>query len=72
MHQKLILQQLIDLLGHQLIILNEAQRLPGIFSILRGVIDQRGRNRDAAATQFLLLGSASGVLLQPTKARTAV
>jgi predicted AAA+ superfamily ATPase len=49
--------------ANQLIILDEVQRLPGVFSILRGVIDQRRRNGEASA-QFLLLGSASGVLLQ--------
>lgn len=48
---------------NQLVILDEVQRLPGIFSILRGVIDQRRRHGEAAG-QFLLLGSASGVLLQ--------
>ena len=48
---------------HQLVVLDEVQRLPGIFSILRGVIDQRRRQGEAAG-QFLLLGSASGVLLQ--------
>ncbi|OYT91682.1 MAG: ATPase [Burkholderiales bacterium PBB3] len=48
---------------NQLVILDEVQRLPGIFSILRGVIDQRRRGGQAEA-QFLLLGSASGVLLQ--------
>ena len=48
---------------NQLVILDEVQRLPGIFSILRGVIDQRRRQGEAAG-QFLLLGSASGVLLQ--------
>jgi len=48
---------------NQLVILDEVQRLPGVFSILRGVIDQRRRNGEATS-QFLLLGSASGVLLQ--------
>lgn len=48
---------------NQLVILDEVQRLPGIFSILRGVIDQRRRHGEASG-QFLLLGSASGVLLQ--------
>jgi len=47
----------------QLAILDEVQRLPGIFSILRGVIDQRRRQGEDAG-QFLLLGSASGALLQ--------
>jgi predicted AAA+ superfamily ATPase len=48
---------------NQLVILDEVQRLPGVFSVLRGVIDQRRRDGEAAS-QFLLLGSASGVLLQ--------
>ena len=48
---------------NQLVILDEVQRLPGVFSILRGMIDQRRRNGEATS-QFLLLGSASGVLLQ--------
>lgn len=47
----------------QLVILDEVQRLPGVFSILRGVIDQRRRQGESSG-QFLLLGSASGVLLQ--------
>ncbi len=49
--------------ANQLVILDEVQRLPGVFSILRGVIDQRRRHGEATS-QFLLLGSASGVLLQ--------
>ncbi len=53
------------LLAHsgRLIILDEVQRLPELFAILRGVIDQRRRTGESAG-QFLLLGSASGVLLQ--------
>ena len=47
----------------QLIILDEVQRLPDLFNILRGVIDQRRRNGEVSG-QFLLLGSASGVLLK--------
>ena len=47
----------------QLVILDEVQRMPEIFSILRGVIDQRRRQGESSG-QFLLLGSASGVLLQ--------
>lgn len=47
----------------QLVILDEVQRMPGVFSILRGVIDQRRREGESSG-QFLLLGSASGVLLQ--------
>ena len=48
---------------NQLVILDEVQRMPGVFSILRGVIDQRRRDGESSG-QFLLLGSASGVLLQ--------
>ena len=50
---------------NQLIILDEVQRIPDLFVVLRGVIDQRRRNGEASG-QFLLLGSASGVLLQQT------
>ena len=48
---------------NQLVILDEVQRLPGLFAVLRGVIDIRRRLGEAAG-QFLLLGSATGVLLQ--------
>jgi len=48
---------------NRLVILDEVQRLPGLFAVLRGVIDIRRRDGEAAG-QFLLLGSASGVLLQ--------
>jgi predicted AAA+ superfamily ATPase len=48
---------------NQLVILDEVQRLPDLFSVLRGVIDQRRRGGEASR-QFLLLGSASGVLLK--------
>lgn len=53
------------LLAHpkRLVILDEVQRIPELFAILRGVIDLRRRAGEAAG-QFLLLGSASGVLLQ--------
>ncbi|MGI9132987.1 MAG: ATP-binding protein, partial [Rhodoferax sp.] len=47
----------------QLVILDEVQRMPGLFSILRGVIDQRRRAGESKG-QFLLLGSASGALLK--------
>jgi predicted AAA+ superfamily ATPase len=50
---------------NQLVILDEVQRFPGLFAVLRGVIDQRRRNGETSR-QFLLLGSASGVLLQQT------
>jgi len=53
------------LLAHRnrLVILDEVQRLPELFAVLRGVIDQRRRMGEASG-QFLLLGSASGVLLR--------
>jgi predicted AAA+ superfamily ATPase len=49
--------------SNKLVILDEVQRLPELFAVLRGVIDIRRRAGEAAG-QFLLLGSASGVLLQ--------
>jgi uncharacterized protein len=50
--------------AHRLVILDEVQRMPELFAVLRGVIDQR-RRMGQDSGQFLLLGSASGVLLQP-------
>ncbi len=50
---------------HQLVILDEVQRFPELFSVLRGIIDLRRRDGETAG-QYLLLGSASGVLLQQT------
>ncbi len=47
----------------RLVILDEVQRLPELFAVLRGVIDQRRRAGETVG-QFLLLGSASGVLLR--------
>ena len=49
--------------AQQLVILDEVQRMPELFGILRGVIDQR-RRMGQASGQFLLLGSATGVLMQ--------
>jgi uncharacterized protein len=46
----------------RLVILDEIQRMPGLFAVLRGVIDQRRRS-NARVGQFLLLGSASIELL---------
>jgi uncharacterized protein len=48
---------------NRLVILDEVQRMPELFAVLRGVIDIRRRGGEAAG-QFLLLGSATGVLLQ--------
>jgi predicted AAA+ superfamily ATPase len=46
----------------ELLILDEIQRLPGLFEVLRGVID-RGRREGRGTGRFLLLGSASLELL---------
>jgi uncharacterized protein len=46
----------------ELLVLDEIQRLPGLFEVLRGVID-RGRREGKSAGRFLLLGSASLELL---------
>lgn len=48
--------------AQRLVVLDEVQRQPGLFAVLRGVIDQRRRAGEQAG-QFLLLGSASGALL---------
>jgi len=47
----------------KLVILDEVQQMPGLFKSLRGQIDQR-RRAGFRAGQFLVLGSASNVLLQ--------
>ncbi len=47
----------------ELVVLDEIQRLPGLFEVLRGVID-RGRRGGKANGRFLLLGSASPELLE--------
>lgn len=47
----------------RLIILDEIQRTPGLFQVLRGVIDRR-RRAGQQAGQFLVLGSASLDLLK--------
>ena len=53
------------LAGHldKLVILDEVHRLPGLFPLLRGLIDQ-ARRAGKRAGQYLLLGSASLDLLQ--------
>ena len=50
---------------NRLVILDEVQRMPELFAVLRGVIDIRRRDGETSG-QFLLLGSATGVLLQQT------
>lgn len=46
----------------RLVILDEVQQMPGLFQTLRGQIDSR-RRQGLRTGQFLLLGSASNVLL---------
>ena len=46
-----------------LVILDEIQRMPGLFEVLRGQIDER-RRQGRRTRQFLLLGSASDALLR--------
>ncbi len=55
------------LADHQdkLVILDEVHRAPGLFPVLRGLID-RGRRAGRRAGQYLLLGSASLDLLKQT------
>ena len=48
-----------DLHHNDLVCLDEIQRIPDLFTILRSIIDQRGKN-----SQFLILGSASRDLIQ--------
>ena len=48
---------------NRLVILDEVQRLPEIFAVLRAIIDIRIRSGEPSG-QFLLLGPATGVLLQ--------
>lgn len=54
--------------GHEdkLVILDEVQRVPDLFGILRGLIDQ-GRRRGKKSGRFLLLGSASADLLRQSE-----
>jgi predicted AAA+ superfamily ATPase len=47
----------------RLVVMDEIQRVPGLFEVLRGVIDER-RRQGRRHRQFLLLGSASIDLLQ--------
>jgi predicted AAA+ superfamily ATPase len=49
--------------GNKLLILDEIHRMPGLFEVLRGIIDQRRRDGQRFG-QFLLLGSASLDLMQ--------
>ena len=48
---------------NQLVILDEIQRVPELFAILRSLVDERRQNGESSC-QFLILGSASPELLQ--------
>ena len=48
---------------HKLLIIDEVQRQPDLFRLLRGLVDARKRSGEKTA-QFLLLGSASRDLIQ--------
>lgn len=50
---------------NRLVILDEVQRLPNVFAVLRSLIDERRAVGDRAG-QYLLLGSAAPALLQQT------
>lgn len=56
-------EQYFDLYEGRLIILDEIQRMPDLFPILRGVIDRR-RKKGLRSCQFLILGSASLELIR--------
>lgn len=47
----------------ELVILDEVQRVPGLFQELRGIIDRGRQGHGRANSRFLLLGSASQELL---------
>ena len=46
-----------------LVVLDEIQRVPGLFEILRGIIDE-GRRRGSGTGRFLMSGSASATFLR--------
>lgn len=50
-------------LANRLVILDEIQRVPDLFPVIRSLVDERRRAGERAG-QFLLLGSASPDLLQ--------
>lgn len=56
-------EQYFDLNAGKLIILDEIQRMPDLFPLLRGVIDRR-RKQGLRSCQFLILGSASLELIR--------
>ncbi len=56
-------EQYFELHEGKLIILDEIQRMPDMFTVLRGVIDRR-RKKGIRACQFLILGSTSLELIR--------
>ncbi len=50
----------------ELVVIDEVQRMPGLFEVLRGVIDE-GRAEGRGTGRFLLLGSASIDLLRQSE-----
>jgi uncharacterized protein len=50
----------------ELVVIDEVQRMPGLFEVLRGVID-RGRREGRGNGRFLLLGSASIELMRQSE-----
>ncbi len=50
----------------ELVVIDEVQRMPGLFEVLRGVIDE-GRAEGRGTGRFLLLGSASIELLRQSE-----
>jgi uncharacterized protein len=66
--RELLAQPLLYLEQHadELVILDEVQRVPGLFEELRGVIDT-DRREGRGNGRFLLLGSASGELLRQSE-----
>ncbi|CAN5494831.1 ATP-binding protein [soil metagenome] len=59
-------QLFLESVSDQLVILDEVQQIPDIFSTLRGLID-RGRREGKGTGRFLLLGSASLDLLRQSE-----
>lgn len=55
----------LESLGGQLVVLDEVHRVPELFQVLRGIVDERIRQGEHTG-QFLLLGSASIELLHQT------
>lgn len=53
----------LDLHRDRLVVLDEVQRMPDLFRVLRGQIDER-RRKGRESGHFLILGSASGALLR--------